>query len=119
MTFTGLFILASGFLIIALVVAAEGHRRVEDLRRVPVVSVLAHRPFRAIWYVGSLSEFARRMELLILSWLILEVTDSYFLLGMVLVFNNLPRPVIALYSGIIADRISRHRVIFLVQTCCV
>ncbi len=116
MTFTGLFILVFGFVIIALVVAAEGHRRVEDLRRVPVVSVLAHRPFRAIWYVGSLSEFARRMELLILSWLILEVTDSYFLLGMVLVFNNLPRPVIALYSGIIADRISRHRVIFLVQT---
>ena len=116
MTFTGLFILASGFLIIALVVAAEGHRRVQDLKRVPVVSVLADRPFRAIWYVGSLTEFARRMELLILSWLILEVTDSYFLLGMVLVFNNLPRPLIALYSGIIADRISRHRVIFLVQT---
>lgn len=116
MTFTGLFILVSGFVIIALVVAAEGHRRVEDLRRVPVVSVLADRPFRAIWYVGTLTEFARRMELLILSWLILEVTDSYFLLGMVLVFNNLPRPLIALYSGIIADRISRHRVIFIVQT---
>ena len=32
--------------------------------------------FRTIWYVGSLHELARRMELLVLSWLILQVTDS-------------------------------------------
>ncbi len=81
----------------------------------PVFSVLKDGPFRTIWYVGTLHEFARRMELLILSWLILQATDSYFLLGLVLVFNNLPRPLISLFSGVIADRFSRHRIIFISQ----
>ena len=82
---------------------------------VPLLSVLKNRAFRTIWYVGTLHEFARRMELLILSWLILQVTDSYFQLGLVLVFNNLPRPLISLFSGVIADRFSRHRIIFISQ----
>ena len=81
----------------------------------PVFSVLKDGPFRTIWCVGTLHEFARRMELLILSWLILQATDSYFLLGLVLVFNNLPRPLISLFSGVIADRFSRHRIIFISQ----
>ena len=82
---------------------------------VPLLSVLNNRAFRTIWYVGTLHEFARRMELLVLSWLILQVTDSYFQLGLVLVFNNLPRPLISLFSGVIADRFSRHRIIFISQ----
>ena len=81
----------------------------------PVFSVLKDGPFRTIWCVGTLHEFARRMELLILSWLILQATDSYFLLGLVLVFNNLPRPLVSLFSGVIADRFSRHRIIFISQ----
>ena len=82
---------------------------------VPLLSVVKNRAFRTIWYVGTLHEFARRMELLILSWLILQITDSYFQLGLVLVFNNLPRPLISLFSGVIADRFSRHRIIFISQ----
>jgi len=83
--------------------------------RAPVFSVLRDSNFRTIWYVGSLHELARRMELLVLSWLILQVTDSYFQLGLILVFNNLPRPVISLFSGVIADRFSRQRILLLSQ----
>ena len=84
--------------------------------RVPVFSVLEDRAFRAIWYAGSLHELSRRMELLILSWLILQTTNSPFQLGLVLVFNNLPRPVLSLFSGIIADRYSRLRILIASQT---
>jgi len=75
------------------------------------VSVLQNADFRMIWYVGSVGEFARRMELLVLSWLILQLTDSYFQLGLVLAFNNLSRPMISLYTGYIADRFPRRRVL--------
>ena len=68
------------------------------------MAVLRDHDFRAIWYVGSLFEFARRTEMLALSWLILQLTDSYFQLALVLVFNNLPRPVLSLFTGLIADR---------------
>ena len=71
---------------------------------IPVFSVLQDRDFRAIWYVGSLREISRRMELLVLSWLILQATQSPFQLGLVLVFNNLPRPALSLFTGFIADR---------------
>ena len=75
------------------------------------MSVLQNADFRMIWYVGSVGEFARRMELLVLSWLILQLTDSYFQLGLVLAFNNLSRPMISLYTGYIADRFPRRRVL--------
>lgn len=71
--------------------------------------------FRAIWYAGSLHEISRRMELLVLSWLILQTTGSPFQLGLVLVFNNLPRPVLSLFSGVIADRYSRVRILVMAQ----
>jgi len=81
----------------------------------PAVAVLADRDFRALWYVGGVHEISRRMELLILSWLILETTNSPFQVALVLVFNSLPRPFFSLFSGLIADRFSRHKIIAIAQ----
>jgi MFS family permease len=55
------------------------------------------------------------MELLVLSWLILQSTDSYFQLGLVLAFNNLSRPMISMFTGYIADRFPRGRVLIVGQ----
>jgi MFS family permease len=82
----------------------------------PAFEVLKDQDFRAIWYVGGVHEISRRMELLVLSWLILQTTDSPFQLGLVLVFNNLPRPLFSLFSGIIADRFSRQRILVAAQS---
>ena len=79
------------------------------------MSVLQNADFRLIWYVGSVGEFGRRMELLVLSWLILQLTDSYFQLGLVLAFNNLSRPMISMFTGYIADRFPRARVLIVGQ----
>ena len=78
--------------------------------------VLQSADFRLIWYVGSIGEFGRRMELLVLSWLILQLTDSYFQLGLVLAFNNLSRPLVSMFTGYIADRFPRGRVLLAGQT---
>ena len=66
--------------------------------------------------MGSVGEFARRTELLVLSWLILQLTDSYLQLGLILVFNNLPRPVFSTFTGLIADRFDRRMVLIIAQT---
>lgn len=58
---------------------------------------------------------ARWMELLVLSWLVLQATDSAFQLGLVLVFNNVPRPLFSLFTGWIADRFSRHLMLIAAQ----
>ena len=80
-----------------------------------LLSVLHNADFRIIWYVGSVGEFGRRMELLVLSWMILQLTDSYLQLGLVLAFNNLPRPMISMFTGYIADRFPRKRVLLVGQ----
>lgn len=84
--------------------------------RAPVLSVLQDARFRALWYVGGLAELARWTELLVLSWLVLQATDSPFQVGLVLVFNNAPRPFLSLFTGLVADRFSRHRILALAQT---
>jgi MFS family permease len=50
------------------------------------------------------------MELLVLGYLILQLTDSPFQVGLIAVFLNAPRPVLALFAGVIADRLDRRRV---------
>ena len=55
------------------------------------------------------------MELLVLSWLILQATQSPLQLGLVLVFNNLPRPALSLFTGFIADRFDRWRILMASQ----
>ena len=82
---------------------------------IPVFAVLQNRAFRAIWYAGSLHEISRRTEMLVLSLLIFQTTGSPFQLLLVLVFNNLPRPVLSLFFGTVADRFSRQRVMVLAQ----
>ena len=89
--------------------------RLGPRRDAPVLSVLRDPQFRAIWYVGTLRELSRRMELLVLSWLILQATQSPFQLGLVLVFNNLPRPALSFFTGFIADRFNRWRILMASQ----
>ncbi len=57
------------------------------------------------------------MELLVLVLLLREVTGSYFQLGLLAVFLNAPRPVLSLFSGVIADRLDRRRILVVAHVC--
>jgi MFS family permease len=84
--------------------------------RAPVFSVLQNGDFRALWCAGGLAEIARWMELMVLSWLVLQATDSPFQLGLVLVFNNVPRPFISLFAGVVSERFSRHGILIVAHS---
>jgi MFS family permease len=51
------------------------------------------------------------MELLVLGYLILGLTNSPFQVGLIAVFLNLPRPILALFAGLLADRVDRRRIL--------
>src|SRR5574341_312579 len=89
---------------------------VQPQRRAPVLSVFHEADFRTIWCVGGLSELARWMEQLVLSLLIWHVTHAPLPLALVLVFNNLPRPLCSPFAGLLADRLSRRRILIGAQT---
>jgi MFS family permease len=75
------------------------------------LAVLREADFRTIWCVGGLSEVARWMEQLVLSLLIWHVTRSPLPLALVLVFNNLPRPLCSPFAGLLADRLNRRNIL--------
>ena len=82
---------------------------------IPAFSLLQDANFRTIFGAGLLTETSHRIELLVLSWFILTETNSVFQLGLIVVFLNLPRPVLALVTGIMADRFSRHHILVVAQ----
>jgi len=79
--------------------------------RAPVLVVLHDAAFRTLWGVGGLSEIARWMEQLVLSLLIWHVTHAPLPLALVLVFNNLPRPLCSPFAGWLADRCARAHIL--------
>ena len=78
---------------------------------IPVLAVLQSRDFRLLWTARSIHEVSRRMELLVLGYLIFRLTDSAFQVGLIAVFLNVPRPALALLTGLLADLLDRRRLL--------
>ena len=55
------------------------------------------------------------MQQVALSWLVLTVTDSAFYVGLVNALDALPVLLLALYAGVVVDRVSRHKLIITTQ----
>ena len=58
----------------------------------------------------NVAELTRWMELLVTSVLVYSLTDSALMLGLVLAFENLPRPIFSPFTGVIADRFDRKKI---------
>ena len=82
----------------------------------PVFVVLQDRNFQRLWAARWIHEISRRMELIVLGYLILELTDSAFQVGLISVFLNGPRPPLALVAGMLADRLDRWRILATIHT---
>ena len=83
---------------------------------IPVLAVLQNRDFRILWGARTVHEVSRRMELLALGYLILQLTDSAFQVGLISVFLNAPRPFLSLFAGLVADRLNRRHILVGVHT---
>ena len=86
------------------------------LSNIPVLAVLQNPNFRLMWAARWVHEISRRMELLVLGYLIYELTDSVFQVGLISVFLNGPRPPLSLVAGMLADRLDRWRILAGIHT---
>jgi hypothetical protein len=68
--------------------------------------VFASVPFRKLWVGTTLSMFGDFFSYIALSWLVLQLTGSSLALGSVLVAQALPRAVLMLVGGALADKLS-------------
>src|SRR5690606_6961204 len=79
------------------------------------LSALRHRNFR-LFYTGQiLSLVGNWMQTTAQGWLVLELTDSEFLLGAVTAAGSLPVLLLTLYAGVVADRRDKRSIILTAQ----
>lgn len=56
------------------------------------------------------------MQIVAQAWLVLELTDSAFSVGLVSALGSLPILLFTLWGGVLADRVNRRRALLLLQT---
>jgi MFS family permease len=77
---------------------------------------LRHRDYAFFWSGNFLSNIGTWMQNLALGWLVLELTNSPFLLGLNGFLGTAPSLVFSLPGGAIADRLNRRKLMIVTQT---
>ncbi len=77
---------------------------------------LRHRNFRLFLGGQFVSLSGTWMQTLALGWLVLEITNSAALVGLVTALGAAPILAFTLYGGVIADRVNKRRALMMLQT---
>lgn len=72
---------------------------------------LKHRPFRRLWIGSAISLLGDQFYLVALPWVVLQTTGSAIAMGTILMAAAIPRAVLMLMGGAVADRVSPRRVL--------
>jgi MFS family permease len=78
-------------------------------------SSLSYRSFRLYWFGQVISLTGTWMHSAAQGWLVLELTDSPFYLGLVGAASSLPAILFALAGGVAADRFSKRKILITSQ----
>ncbi|MDP2645701.1 MAG: MFS transporter [Desulfobacterales bacterium] len=76
-------------------------------------SSLGNRNFRLLWTGGMISHMGDELQMVAISWLVLLITDSPFLMGVASGMQSLPRLIFGLLGGVIVDRVNRHKLLMI------
>jgi predicted MFS family arabinose efflux permease len=78
-------------------------------------SALRYRDFRLLWIGAFLSTTGTWMQTIAQGWLVLDMTNSAFLLGVDGFLATGPMIIFSLFGGVIADRIERRKIMLYSQ----
>ncbi|MBI2681720.1 MAG: MFS transporter, partial [Acidobacteriales bacterium] len=93
--------------------APELRSSTQELPR--VLTALRHRDFRYLWAGNFLSNIGTWMQNIAQGWLVLQLTNSAFWLGVVSFAAAAPLLVFTVIGGVIADRMDRRRLLMMTQ----
>ena len=93
--------------------AAEPRARSRGL--IEAFRALRHRNFR-LYFFGQLTSLTGTwMQTVAQAWLVLKLTNSALMLGVVTFANYLPILLVALFAGVVVDHVDRRRLILVAQ----
>jgi MFS family permease len=81
-----------------------------------IFRALRHRNYRLFFGGQSISLVGTWMQQAAMSWMVYRLTNSIFLLGVVVFLGQIPAFLLTPLTGVIADRHNRHRVLIGTQT---
>jgi MFS family permease len=76
---------------------------------------LRHRNFRLFLGGQFLSQCGTWIQTVARAWLVLQLTDSAFTVGLVTAMGSLPILLFTLYGGVVADRVNKRRTVLILQ----
>src|SRR5690242_9858136 len=79
------------------------------------IGALAHRNFRLFFYGQGVSLIGTWMQSVALGWLVLELTNSAFAVGLNQALRSFGVLLFTLYAGIVVDRVDKRRLIVWTQ----
>lgn len=77
---------------------------------------LRHRDFRLFLAGQFVSQCGTWVQTVAQAWLVLQLTDSAFAVGVVTALGSLPILLFTLYGGVVADRADKRRLVLLLQS---
>jgi MFS family permease len=77
---------------------------------------LRHRNFRLFFFGQGTSLVGTWMQSIAQGWLVLELTNSPFYVGLVSALSSLPILLVSLPAGVFVDRVNKHRLVVLTQS---
>lgn len=80
------------------------------------LGALAHRNFRLFFFGQAVSLSGTWMQTVAQGWLVLQLTNSPFYVGLVSAVGSLGVLLFTLYAGVVADRVDKRRTVVLTQT---
>lgn len=89
---------------------------VSTSRKGRMFKALRHHNFRLFWSGAFVSNIGNWMQTVGQNWLVLSLTQSPFLLGLVNFIGNAPMLILGLFGGVVADRKSRRTVLLVTQS---
>ena len=79
------------------------------------LGALTHRNFRLFFFGQGISLIGTWMQAVALGWLVLEITNSPFAVGLNQALRSLGVLVFTLYGGVVVDRVDKRRLIVWTQ----
>jgi len=104
----------------------KAHKDIRDVSSLPdqqqvkgllrAFLALRHRNFRLFWFGQMISLTGTWMQTIGQAWLVLQLTQSAWLLGIVGALQFLPVMLLSLFGGVLADRLPKRKVLLFTQS---
>ena len=82
----------------------------------PFRVLVTHRNFRSFWIGQTLSLVGSWMQSMAIGWFALELSNSAFIVGVVVASGSLPILAFSLHAGVLVDRSDKIRLVKIAQT---